>query len=132
MNNHDSAWGVQQDGFGLNEDSHLTSGTSIPVDPKPNSSPSAFQMAAIAGKGLAKGFGAVSSFATNNSWGLRLISFGMTISFMILAVLGLFDVVGVSRAGRPGSFYLFNAYMLLLAGIAFIAECKDEWTGFGV
>lgn len=132
MNNLDGKWSEQPDGFGLSEDSHLTISQTITAESKVNSSASALQMAVIAGNGIVKGFGAMSDFATNNSWGLRLISFGMSMSLLVLATLGIFDVVGVTQEGRPGSFYLFNGYMLLLASIAFVAECKNEWTGFGV
>ncbi len=132
MNPQEQTWNSQHEGFGLSEDIQLTSmGINVP-EAKPTISPSALQMASMAGKGIVRGIGVVSDFAANNSWGLRVISFGISLSFIVLACLGLSGIVGAQKGGRPGSFYLFNGYMVLLASIAFVAECKDEWHGFGV
>ena len=74
---------------------------------------------------------AVSNFAANNPWGIRLFSFISSTGLFIIAILGLAGTVGTGSDSNPASFYLFNAYMILLTAIVFISECKDEWPGFG-
>jgi hypothetical protein len=89
---------------------------------------SALKVASAAGKGIARGAHAVSDFAANNSWGLRLFSFMASVSLFVLAILGLAG--RITGSSSSASFYLFNAYMLILSLLIFIAECKDEWKGF--
>ena len=90
----------------------------------------ALKVASAAGRGIAKGAQAMSNFAANNPWGIRLFSFIASVSLFVIALLGLIGVVGTGSE-KTASFYLFNAYMLFLALMLFIAECKDEWPGFG-
>jgi len=88
----------------------------------------ALKVASAAGKGIARGAHAVSDFAANNSWGLRLFSFIASVGLFVLAILGL--VGEIEGSSKAASFYLFNGYMLLLSILIFVAECKDEWKGF--
>ncbi len=88
----------------------------------------ALKIASAAGKGIARGAHAVSDFAANNSWGLRLFSFIASLGLFVLAILGLAGEIG--GASTSASFYLFNGYMLILSILIFVAECKDEWKGF--
>jgi hypothetical protein len=90
----------------------------------------ALKLASYAGKGIAHGAHVVSAFAANNPWGMRIFSFLCSIGLFVLAILGLIGVIGVTEKGHPASFYLFNAYMLMLTALIFIAECKDDWVGF--
>ena len=88
----------------------------------------ALKVASAAGKGIARGAHAVSDFAANNSWGLRLFSFIASIGLFTLSILGL--IGEINGGSKAASFYLFNGYMLVLSILIFIAECKDEWRGF--
>lgn len=88
----------------------------------------ALKIASAAGKGIARGAHAVSDFAANNSWGLRLFSFVASLGLFVLALLGLIGEIG--GTSTSASFYLFNGYMLILSILIFVAECKDEWKGF--
>jgi len=90
----------------------------------------ALKVASYAGKGIAHGAHIVSAFAANNPWGMRLFSFICSIGLFVLAILGLSGIIGETENGHPASYYLFNAYMLTLSSLIFIAECKDEWVGF--
>lgn len=91
----------------------------------------ALKVASAAGRGLAKGARAMSTFAANNPWGIRLFSFVASLSLITIACLGLVGIVGTGSESKPASFYLFNVYMLFLAFFLFIAECKDEWAVVG-
>ena len=88
----------------------------------------ALKVASVAGKGIARGAHAVSDFAANNSWGLRLFSFIASIGLFVLSSLGI--IGEIEGASKSASFYLFNGYMLVLSILIFVAECKDEWKGF--
>jgi len=89
----------------------------------------AMKVAGAAGRGIAKGAHAMSRFAANNPWGIRVFSFFSSISLFVIAVLGLIGILGPSSGSRSASFYLFNAYMLMLTLTLFVAECKNEWPG---
>lgn len=90
----------------------------------------ALKVAGAAGRRLKKGAHIISQFAANNPWGIRLFSFISSIGLFAIAVCGLIGILGPTGA-KTASFYLFNTYMLMLTMIVFIAECKDEWPGFG-
>ena len=89
----------------------------------------AMKVAGAAGRGIAKGAHAMSQFAANNPWGIRIFSFISSVSLFIVATLGIFGVLFPSSDSRSASFYLFNAYMLMLTLTLFVAECKNEWPG---
>ena len=91
----------------------------------------AFKVAGAAGRGLARGASAMSEFVANNSWSLRLLSFMCSIGLFTIAILGLIGLVNNGDNSSAASFYLFNSYMVFLAVIIFVAECKEEWAGFG-
>ena len=91
----------------------------------------ALKVAGAAGRGIAKGARAMSAFAANNPWGIRLFSFIASISLLVIALLGLIGIVGTGSESVPISFYLFNSYMLFLSLFLFLAECKDQWPVLG-
>jgi hypothetical protein len=91
----------------------------------------ALKVAGATGRGLAKGARAMSTFAANNPWSIRLFSFIASVTLFVVALLGLIGIVGTGAKSVPLSFYLFNSYMLFLAVFLFIAECKDTWPLLG-
>jgi hypothetical protein len=91
----------------------------------------ALKVAGATGRGIARGARAMSAFAANNPWGIRLFSFIASLSLFVIALLGLIGVVGTGAESVPLSFYLFNSYMLFLTLFLFIAECKDNWPVLG-
>ena len=92
---------------------------------------SAMKVAGAAGRGLARGATAMSDFVANNSWSLRLFSFISSIGLFTIAILGLIGILNNSGNTSSASFYLFNSYMIFLALMIFLAECKEEWVLFG-
>jgi hypothetical protein len=125
--NAEPQWNSKDEAFGILGDDTAAVDRSSVGSANPITLKNAVGVATIASKGFVRGVGIVSDFATNNSWGMRTLSFCVSLSFLPLSILGLLDMVGQNTSGRPGSFYLFNSYMVLLSALAFVAECKDEW-----
>lgn len=64
----------------------------------------ALKVASAAGRGLAKGARAMSTFAANNPWGIRIFSFVASLSLITIACLGLIGIVGTGAESKPASF----------------------------
>ena len=120
-------WYNRPDTFGKSAEQSASGGSAAGSAAK-----GALKVATFAGKGIARGASVVSDFVANNSWGLRLFSFISSMGLFSLSIIGLIGIIGKKEGGHSASFYLFNAYMILLSMLAFIAECKAEWKGFHV
>ncbi len=123
------AWYNQADQYGKPH-THESTDLSGPSVGK-RAATGALKVAGAAGRGIAKGAKAVSNFAANNPWGIRIFSFAAAVALLVVAILGLVGVVGSDSKDNLMSFYLFNTYMLFLTSVLFIAECKDEWPLLG-
>jgi hypothetical protein len=121
-------WYNQPDTYG--KQSSDAGGGSSPASAAKAVGKGALKVAGAAGRGLKKGAKAMSNFAANNPWGVRIISFVSSIGLFVIASLGIIGILWSDSTSRA-TFYVFNFYMLMLTAIVFVAECKDEWPGFG-